>query len=198
MPTELLLDWLEKPKRKSLEHLEGWSCHLCSSLASIFCLQYHCHFSRRAPFIPITVIAFKRILQTSSWEMALFSPGLCKELAVVYRVRSLAWKTLLPWVIDYSPSWTPDSCPGIHDLTIMMGMLWRMKSCGILVIPGVASLKPPPCPPSTWIYFCYISLKKANCLQTLPLLCIDVLTSLPLSTSVTWELSTNASSWAPP
>ena len=27
--------------------------------------QYHCHFSRQAPFIPITVIAFKQVLQTS-------------------------------------------------------------------------------------------------------------------------------------
>ena len=105
-------------REESLEHLEGWSCHLCLSLTSIFCLQFHCHFSRQAPFIPITVIAFKQILQTSSWEMALFSPGLCKDLVVVNRVCSLAGKTLLPWVITHlcepptlaqgfmtSPSW---------------------------------------------------------------------------------------------
>lgn len=36
------------------------------SLTSVFCLQFHCHFSSQAPLILITVIAFKQILQTSS------------------------------------------------------------------------------------------------------------------------------------
>lgn len=152
------IGWRTK-REESLEHLEAWSCHFCPMSHIHLLSPVHCHFSSQAPLILITVIAFKQTLQTSSWETALFSPSPCKDLR-----ESMVWhgNSFINWPFPtllgyYSRLWLQ----GL--LSIMTYMLWKMKSCGVFADPGmplshgIVSF--------TFVYFCYLYLKKANHLQ---------------------------------